>query len=132
MKKPIKHVILNAVGILILSTILPGVSYNNSIATLLVAAVILGLINLLIKPLLKIVLLPINIITFGLAGWLIQVVTLYLTTLLVEGFTIGSFTTNSLDIFGLHIPALHFSGFWAYFGSSLVFSVISNILYWLL
>jgi putative membrane protein len=132
MKKPLKHVILNAVAILILSNVLPGVSYENSLPTLLLAALILSLINLLVKPLLKIVLLPINLLTFGLAGWFIQVITLYLTTLLVEGFTIGGFSTSALHLFGLSIPALHFSGFWAYVGSSFIFSIISNILYWLL
>lgn len=132
MKKPLKHFILNAVSILILAQLLPGVSFGSSIQTLLFAALILSLMNLLIKPLLKIVLFPINVITFGLAGWLIQIIILYLTTLFVGDFTINSYSLGPLTVLGIGIPKIHFSGFWSYFGSAFVLSIVNNVLYWIL
>ena len=132
MKKPLKHFILNAVAILILSNLLPGVSFGGDLKTLLLAALILSLINVLVKPLLKIVLLPINLITFGIAGWFIQVITLYLTTLLVDGFSISEYVLGPATLMGITLPKVHFSGFWAYFGSAFTLSIISNFLYWIL
>lgn len=132
MKKPIRHFVFNAVAILVLSNVLPGISYGGTLGNLLLIALVISLLNLFVKPLLKLVLLPINVLTFGLAGWLIQIMILYGTTLLVPDFVIGDYSLGPATIFGIALPKVHFSGFWSYLGSSLVFSIVSNLLYWLL
>jgi len=132
MKKPLKHFILNLVSIAILSNIFSGVSYQQNFTILLTASLILSLANLLIKPILKIILLPINIITFGLAGWFIQVILLYLTTLLVEGFTITTFSLGPLNLIWFTLPTIVFSGFFAYLAASLGYSLINSLIFWVL
>ena len=132
MKKPLKHFILNLASIAILSNIFTGVSYDNNITILLTTSLILSLANLLVKPILKIILLPINIITFGLAGWLIQVIILYLTTLLVDGFTITAFAIGPLNLIWFIIPSIVFSGFFAYLAASLGYSIINSFIFWVL
>ena len=132
MKKPLKHFTLNLLSIALLSNIFSGVSYQNNFKILLLATLILSIVNLFIKPILKVILLPINIITFGLAGWIIQVILLYLTTLLVDGFTITTFSLGPINLIWFVIPKLVFTGFFAYLVASLGYSFINSIIYWLL
>jgi len=59
----------------------------------LVASIALGLVNLLIKPIISLVTLPLNVITLGLFGLVVNGALLYLTPMLpfVTGFSIASF-----------------------------------------
>ncbi len=132
MKKPIRNFVLNVAAIALLAWVIPGVSFQSNLKILLLAALFLSLSNLLIKPILKIILLPINIITFGLAGWLIQVILLYITTLFVDGFGITSYVLGPANLLGVLIPKISFSGFWAFLGSAFALSIINSILYWIL
>src|SRR3989338_6678224 len=131
MKKPLRHFVINTIALTLLTLILPGVSYSSNVLVLLTAALIFCLVNLVVKLILKIIFLPINLLTFGLAGWLIQVILLYLTTLLVSGFSISSYDIGPAVLLGIAIPKIYFSGIWSYIGSSFVLSFLSNLLYWM-
>lgn len=92
MKSLLKRFLLNTVAILVVSYFAPGLSYGDNVGTLLTAALVFSMVNAFLKPFLKIILLPINVITLGLTGWLVQVVILYLTTLVVPDFGVSGFT----------------------------------------
>lgn len=132
MKTPIKNFLISVFSIAILAHLIPGVSYQSDLKILLLAAFILSLVNFIVKPILKIIFLPINLITFGIAGWLIQVILLYLTALFVDGFTISTFVLGPTTILGISLPRIVFSGVWAYVGSAFVLNFISSFLYWIL
>lgn len=126
MKNILQTVLFNTLAIAGVSYLAPGVSYNDQIQVLLVAAVVLGLVNAFVKPFLKILLLPLNVITLGLMGWLTNVIILYLVTLLVAGFSVGPFT---LTIFG---TALVLSTFWAYVVVSFMLNIATTLISWVL
>jgi len=70
--------------------VFPGISVDNyKIA--IVAAVVLGLINLIIKPIVVILTLPINILTLGLFTFIINAGLVLLAAYLVSGFSVVSF-----------------------------------------
>jgi putative membrane protein len=70
--------------------ILPGV-HVLSFWTALVVALVLGVLNILIKPLLIILTLPVTIITFGLFLLVINALIVLLTSHIVPGFRVDSF-----------------------------------------
>ncbi len=87
MKALIRAVLVSIFSILLLTWLVPQVSVTNTV-TLIVAGIVLALLNMIVRPILKILFLPINLITLGLFGWVINVFILYLATWLVPGFSI--------------------------------------------
>lgn len=82
--------IVSALAILVAAYLLPGV-HVTSFAAALVAVVVLGIINAVIKPILLILTLPINILTLGLFTFVINALVIILAANLVSGFTVDSF-----------------------------------------
>jgi putative membrane protein len=85
------HWLISAIAILIAAYIVPGVAVTLPGA--LIAAVVLGALNLFIRPILVILTLPINIITLGLFSLVINAALVLLAAYLVPGFLIAGFWT---------------------------------------
>jgi putative membrane protein len=66
---------------------------DNGIWSLLLAAAVFGALNTVLKPLLRIVTLPLALLTFGLAWFFVSLLMLVLTDLIVSGFHIHGFWT---------------------------------------
>lgn len=96
----IKAVIITLISIFLLAWLVPSITYN-SWATLIVASIVLTFLQKIVRPILKILFLPINIITLGLFSWIINVMILWLAMLIVPGFHI-----NSLIIGSFHLGAI--------------------------
>src|SRR5579859_6211950 len=82
--------VASAFVILIAAYLLPGV-HVTSFFTALVIAVVLGILNAIIKPILVIFTLPLTIITLGLFTFVINAVIILLTSAIVPGFHVASF-----------------------------------------
>ena len=91
--------------------VLPSVSID-SFYVALVTALLLGLVNTLIRPLLVIVTLPITILTLGLFTLVINGLLFWFVASFVQGFHVG--------------------GFWSAFWGAIVYSLISSVASWLL
>jgi putative membrane protein len=81
----------NAVVLGIAGWILSGVSFNGSGWTLIWSALVFGLLNTILKPILKLLTLPFAVITLGLAWFFVSLLMLYLTQLIIGGFSIHGF-----------------------------------------
>lgn len=99
--------ILTAVALLLTAYIVPGISIA-SFSVAIIAAVVLGLINAIVKPLLIFFTLPLTILTLGLFIFVINAIAFSLVAYFTPGFQINGF-----------FPAL--------FGSILL-SIISGVL----
>lgn len=82
--------ILSALAIVLVSQYVPGF-HVNSFTTALIVAIVLGVMNTLIKPIILILTLPINILTLGLFTFVINALLLLLVARFVPGFTINGF-----------------------------------------
>lgn len=82
--------VISALAILVTAYILPGV-HLSGFTTALVVAIVLGIINAVIKPILIILTLPINILTLGLFTLVINAVIIIITSNLVPGFKVDGF-----------------------------------------
>ncbi|MDP3836827.1 MAG: phage holin family protein [bacterium] len=97
--------LVSAVAILIAAYILPGVGLSGFWAAL-VLAVVLGVLNLLIKPLLILLTLPINILTLGLFTLVINALIIMLASGITPGFQVGGFLNAFL--FSLLLALINF------------------------
>ena len=82
--------ILSAVAVLIAAYILPGVAVANFWSALIVA-VILALLNAILRPILVILTIPITVVTLGLFLLVINALIILLTDSLIAGFEVSNF-----------------------------------------
>lgn len=86
------QIISGIIGLYLASKFIAGFSFTGDIIQLLVAGVILGAVNFFVKPILKIILLPLRLFTLGLFTFVINIAILwgvdrYLETLTIQGIT---------------------------------------------
>lgn len=101
------RVLLLMLTMAIVAHVIPGFAYDNYLA-LFLAALVLGLANALLRPILIFFTLPLVIVSLGLFVWVINALLLYLVAWVVKGF---------------HLPT-----FWWTVLAALLISVISFIL----
>ncbi|MCY7349175.1 MAG: phage holin family protein [Cytophagaceae bacterium] len=89
------RLLLTAVAVIIGAYLLPGVTVDG-FGTALIVALVLGLLNTFVKPLLVILTLPVTIITLGLFYLVINVIIIYLADSLIDGFRADGFITKLL------------------------------------
>lgn len=87
-----KKLLLNAFAFYVTSYTVPGVVISGW-QTLIVLAVVWGVLTLFIRPVITILTLPINILTLGLFTFVINGLLLMLTAQIVPGFEIDKYTT---------------------------------------
>ena len=95
--KLLKPIIVSVVTIFILAFALPTVQYSDWI-TLVLAAFVLTLLQKVVRPILKLLFLPINIVTLGFFSIVINVALLWLATYLVPGFSIEATTIAGVEL----------------------------------
>jgi putative membrane protein len=103
--------LVNALALLALPYVFPGVKVDTFGAAL-IAALMLGLINALIRPLLILLTLPVTLLTLGLFIFVINGLLFWWVGSFVDGF--------------------HVSGFWSGFFGAIIYSIISWLLSMLL
>ncbi|HEX7386357.1 MAG TPA: phage holin family protein [Castellaniella sp.] len=99
--------ILNAVALLVVAYILPGISVS-SFGSALIAALVLGLLNAVVKPLLILLTLPLTVVTLGLFLLVINALVFWLAGSILRGFQVDGF-------------------WWAVIGA-LIYSIVSTAL----
>lgn len=101
------RLLISTVAVFATAYILPGIRLEGGWTTALIVAIVLGLVNAFIKPILLILTLPINILTLGLFTFVIMALMVMLVSAVVPGFYVD--------------------GFWWALLFALVFSLINSI-----
>ena len=131
MKTILKHFIINTVSLYLVSLAITGIVFNDGTYSILLAGIALTLAALIVRPIINILLLPINLITFGLFRWAGFTVSLYLVTLVVPGFKIMDFAFKGFSSYWFTIPPIYFAGVVAFIVYSFLISLVASILYWI-
>jgi len=82
--------LITATGLWLVTLLVPGVR-AQSVGSLLLAALVLGIVNAVIRPLLWVLTLPLTVLTFGLFALLINALMVKITAGIVSGFEVDSF-----------------------------------------
>jgi putative membrane protein len=96
--------LINAIALLVVPFLMQSVQVAN-FGTALIAALVLGLVNTLVRPILVVLTLPVTLLTLGLFILVINALMFWFVATVVGGFYV--------------------SGFWAAFGGALIYSIIS-------
>jgi putative membrane protein len=80
---------VNAVVLGIVGWILGYVTFHGSASTVIWSALVFGVLNTVLKPVLKLVTLPLALVTFGLAWFFVSMLMLWLTQKIINGFDIN-------------------------------------------
>lgn len=128
MKIIIRSITTNLAALYLTDVIIAGFIIQKKLSIFLIAAATLTLLNKLIKPIIKLLLLPINLITLGLFSWVIAVITIFILTLLIDGVSITPFTFPGLEFQGFIIPTIKINLFISYTISSLTIYTITSII----
>lgn len=110
MKHLIVKILINAAALMLTANLIDGI-YVDGWGAVIIAAIILGIVNAIIRPLLVLFTLPLNVLTLGLLTFVINGLMLKLTAAVVGGF----------DVVGL----------WPAIVGSVILSVVSTVLSWL-
>ena len=86
----ITRLLLTALTLLIVGEFIPGISLAGPYAAI-IAAVILSLLNMFIRPILFILTLPINVLTLGLFIFIINAALFWFAASFIQGFTVEGF-----------------------------------------
>ncbi len=81
----------NCVALLVAAAVIPAIGYGHDAGTLLLAGAILGFVNFAVRPWIVLLTLPAVILSLGLFLLAINALMLWLTSRIVDGFTVGGF-----------------------------------------
>lgn len=84
--------LISAITLIVVSYIVPGFEFS-SFGSVLVAALVLGIVNAIIKPLIVLLTLPVNILTLGVFTLVINAFMFWIVYWVVPGFNISGFAT---------------------------------------
>jgi putative membrane protein len=84
----------NCVALLVAAAVIPAIGYDHDLGTLLLAGLILGIVNFVIRPAIIFLTLPAVILSLGLALLVINALMLWLTSRIVDGFAVGGFSST--------------------------------------
>lgn len=127
----IREWMLYVLSLFLLDYFFSWISISGTSALIATASALLFL-NTVGKPILKIMWLPINLITLGLFSWVLSIIVVVLVVLFIPGFHISMFASPAFDIGRLHFPEIHLKLFWTYFLFSFLLSFSVGFLRWLL
>ena len=87
----ILRLLFNALGLILISSLVDGIHVEGFYSAL-VAAVVLGILNIIIKPILLILTLPVTIVTLGLFAFVVNASLFWFAASFIEGFAVTGFS----------------------------------------
>jgi putative membrane protein len=132
MKAFIRAILINLLVIYLVDAAYPAFSIQHDLKTLVTASVIWLLLNKIVKPVIKLLLLPINLITLNLFSWVVSLITLFLLQLIVSGITISPFDFSGISYQGFSVPPFHLSIFLSYIVASSFLNIFHNAIAWVI
>ncbi len=130
MKGILRNTVLHAFTLFLLSEGLDGVKITGGIYTLLLAGFILSLINMTVKPILSLLTLPFNVVTFGMFSFVTNAFILYLLTLLIGQIRIVAFLFPEFIFAEFVVPQIYLNTFNPFLFVAFLFSIIMSVIEW--
>jgi len=132
MKKIFRHFVIDTLTLYTISLLTTGLVFEKGLTTILLAGAGLTAASLLASPVINLLLLPINLITFNLFKWVSSAIALYLVTLVVPGFKITHFYFGGMASRLFTIPSFSLGGALSYVAFAFIISLITSLIYWII
>lgn len=131
MKTVLRYFLINLVSLWITTRIISGLTYTGGVRSLFIGGLAFMVINLLLVPLLKILFLPLNLLTLGLFAWITNVLALFALTTVVSDFKLLPYNFPGYSFSGFQIPPYDLSPFLVAVAASFMIGLITHFLQWL-
>lgn len=131
MKSFLRNIVINSFSLFLLTQVLSGVEINGGLTTYAITGIALSLLMLVIKPILNVIALPFNLVTFGLFSALTNSIILYLLTISVPNVSIRSFNFTGFSYAGFVIPQFYLNTIFAFIAASLTLSLMIGFINWI-
>lgn len=128
MKRLLRSVVFHVFALWLTSTMIPALTIAGSLWGVLSAGLALTVMMIILKPLLSLIFLPINILTLGFLGWLVNVAVLYLWTVFVPNVGLSPWVFPGFSAGGFVVPEVSLSYTWTLVVVSLVITFIVTAL----
>lgn len=132
MKRIIRHFVIDTFSLWVVTQMAGGLIFEKGLYTLLLTGAAVTAVSFLAKPAINLLLLPLNLVTFGLFRWVSAAIVLYIATLIVPMFKVASFSFAGYYSRWIDIPAMNLKGFLAFIAFSFLLSLITSFIYWLI
>jgi len=132
MRSFLRNIFINFLTLLLIAKLTGAIDFSENYLVLIWAAFFLTLLTLLVKPILNLLLMPINLLTLGAFRWVINAIVLLLVTLIVKAFVIKGFVFPGFTFSGFIVPQVSFSFLWALFLVSFLVEIARFVIFWLL
>jgi putative membrane protein len=83
------RIAINAVALVLAVKLIPGVVFTGDLVNLILLAIVFGLVNGLIRPVVKLLSLPLTIVTFGLIGFVINTAMVFIAAAIGDQLDLG-------------------------------------------
>lgn len=131
MKKLLRYFVITIASLHLTISLLPGATNQGGLKALVYATIGLAFVNSFVRPIISLLLLPINLITLGAFRWLINVAVLFTLTLFITEISIGTFIVVSVEYQGFIVPEINVTKFWSLVLASTIMSSTSSFFLWL-
>ena len=132
MKRVLRHFVVNTSSLYFVDQLTQGLVFSKGIQTIVITGAVLTLATLVAKPIINVLLLPLNLVTFGFFRWVSSTIALYLVTLVIKNFRLEYFSYAGYSSNFMDIPKLHFEGALSFVAFSLLISIFTTFVYWLI
>jgi len=127
MRKILKLTLLFTFSLITANQIWGNLEFSFIPWTIIKTAFVLSIFEVLLKPILKVILFPINILTLGLFRIVIDTLGLYLAAFIFSDFHVKNIHSAATSFLGINIPELNFYNFVAFLITSLTIGFILNL-----
>lgn len=131
MKTLLRNFLINLVALWVTAKVMPGLQYTGGLQTLLIGALALMVLNIAVIPLLKVMFLPLNLLTLGIFAWVVNVVALYLMTTYLPVFKLVPYDFPGANLNGFMVPSYSLNLLMVAVVTSFLIGLISHFLGWL-
>lgn len=131
MKTLLRYFLINLVALWITTRTITGLTYTGGVKSLILGGLAFMLINLILVPLLRVLLLPLNLLTLGIFAWITNVLALYALVTVIPEFKLLPYVFSGLSYNGFNIPPSELSPFLVAVAASLLIGIITHFLQWL-
>lgn len=128
MRQFILKILSTAASFFVAQYVLSGVIIENTFSAYFLLSLVFVILNFLLSPIIKLLLLPINLLTLGLFRWVTNVLVLYIFDLLFDGINLTAFTYPGFSSAWLNLPSGYLNLFWVLVLTSLIMSLTYSVI----
>lgn len=126
MKRFMRDFVFHVFSLWLASQLLPAILVVGSWMNFFIAGFVLTILVYIVQPFLKILFIPINLITFGLLSWFVHVIILYLLTLFVPEIMVRAYTLPGGNYAGFVVPPIYLNYITALIAAALLITTIAE------